>query len=179
MSQSENISTSKRSRSENISTSTRSQYVVKRTTFNYCEVEDRKVELPEGENDLKTFLLNIIKKEVSVDKVVIQFLDKNASVYNMRKLDSIEFQEPEVELSHVWNENGVNTIEGQFTLNITSHLNNKIRYQIQIPFTPIGEEEHISDYEIHTYYYEGKLQSICKSLSWYAVEQLDCKDMLF
>lgn len=128
MSQFENISTTTRSRSEDISTSTKSQYVVKRTTFNYSEAENKKVELPEGEDDLKAFLLNTIKKEVSVDKIVTQFLDKNNSVYNMRKLDSIEFKDPE---------------------------------------------------EDHTYYYEGKLQSICKSLSWYAVEQLDCKDMVF
>ena len=164
---------------ENISTSTRSQYVVKRTTFNYNEVEDKKVELPEGEDELKTFLLNIIKKEVNGDAIITAFLDKNPRPYKIRRLNTIEIQEPEVELNHVWNENGMNTIEGQFTLNIASRPDNKIRYQIQIPFTLIGEEEHISDYEIHTYYYEGKLQSICKSLSWYAVEQLDCKDMVF
>lgn len=161
------------SRSEDISTSTKSQYVVKRTTFNYSEAEDKKVELPEGEDDLKTFLLNIIKKEVSDDKIVTQYLDKNASVYNMRKLDSIEIQEPEVELNHVWNENGVNTIEGRFTLNIKYLPDDEIRYQVQIPFTPIGEEEHISDYEIHTYYYEGKLQSICNALLQGAIKHLE------
>lgn len=167
------------SRSENISTSTRPQYTVKRTTFNYNEAEDKKVELPEGEDDLKAFLLNIIKKEVSADSIIDAFLDKNPRLYKIRRLSAIEIQEPEIELNHIWNENGVNTIKGRFTLNITSRPDNKIRYQIQIPFTPIGEEEHISDYEIHIYYYEGKLQSICKSLSWYAVEQLDCKDMVF
>ena len=155
------------------------QFTVKRTTFNYHEVDDNKVELPEGEWDLKAFLLKTIKKEVSVDNIFTKFLELSGSIYDSRKLEAIEFQEPVIELNHVWKENGVNTIEGQFTLNITSHLDNKIRYQIQIPFTLIGEEEHISDYEIHTYYYEGKLQSICKSLSWYAVEQLDCKGMVF
>lgn len=179
MSRSEDISTPTRSQSENISTSTKSQYVVKRTTFNYNEAEDKKVELPEGEDDLKAFLLNIIKKEVNGDTIITAFLDKNPRPYKIRRLNTIEIQEPVVELNHVWSENGVNTIEGQFTLNITSRPDNKIRYQIQIPFTPTGEEEHISDYEIHIYYYEGKLQSICKSLSWYAVEQLDCKDMVF
>ena len=174
MSRSEDISTSTRSQSENTSTSTRSQYVVKSTTFNYSEVEDKKVELPEGEDDLKAFLLNIIKKEASVDKIVTQFLDKNASVYNMRKLDSIEIQLPIlVELNHVWSENGVNTIEGQFTLNIKYLPDDEIRYQVQIPFTPIGEEEHISDYEIHTYYYEGKIPSICNALLQGAIKHLE------
>nr|DAK20187.1 MAG TPA: hypothetical protein [Caudoviricetes sp.] len=173
MSQSENISTTTRSRSEDISTSTKSQYTVKITTFNYNEAENKKVELPEGENDLKTFLLNIIKKEVSVDKIVTQFLDKNVSVYNMRKLDSIEIQKPGIELNHVWNEKGVNTIGGQFTLNIRYLPDDEIRYQVQIPFTPIGEEEHISDYEIHTYYYEGKIQSICNALLQGAIKHLE------
>lgn len=91
----------------------------------------------------------------------------------MRKLDSIEFQEPEVELNHVWNENGVNTIEGRFTLNIKHLPDDEIRYQVQITFTPIGEEEHISDYEIHTYYYEGKLQSICNALLQGAIKHLE------
>nr|DAS48881.1 MAG TPA: hypothetical protein [Caudoviricetes sp.] len=148
------------------------QFTVKSTTFNYHKVDDKKVELRE-EVDLKAFLLNTIKKEVSVDKIVTQFLDKNASVYNMRKLDSIEFQEPEVELNHVWNENGVNTIEGLFTLNIKYLPDDEIRYQVQIPFTPIGEEEHISDYEIHTYYYEGKIQSICNALLQGAIKHLE------
>ena len=161
------------SQSENISTSTKSQYVVKRTTFNYSEAEDKKVELPEGEDDLKAFLLNIIKKEVNDDKIVTQFLDKNASVYNMRKLDSIEFQEPEVELNHVWKETGVNTIKGRFTLNIKYLPDDEIRYQVQIPFTPIGEEEHISDYEIHTYYYGGKIQSICNALLQGTIKHLE------
>lgn len=148
------------------------QFTVKSSTFNYHKVDDKKVELRE-EVDLKAFLLNTIKKEVPVDKIVTQFLDKNASVYNMRKLDSIEFQEPEVELNHVWNENGVNTIEGLFTLNIKYLPDDEIRYQVQIPFTPIGEEEHISDYEIHTYYYEGKLQSICNALLQGAIKHLE------
>jgi hypothetical protein len=162
------------SQSENISTSTKSQYVVKRTTFNYREVEDKKVELPEGKNDLKDFLLNAIKKEVSTDKIVTQFLDKNASVYNMRKLDSIEIQLPIlVELNHVWSEIGVNTIKGRFTLNIKYLPDDEIRYQVQIPFTPIGEEEHISDYEIHIYYYEGKLQSICNALLQGTIKHLE------
>lgn len=161
------------SQSENISTSTKSQYVVKRTTFNYSEAEDKKVELPEGESDLKDFLLNIIKKEVSVNKIVTRFLDKNNSVYNMRKLDSIEFQEPEVELNHVWSEIGVNSIKGRFTLNIKYLPDDEIRYQVQIPFTPIGEDEHISDYEIHTYYYEGKIQSICNALLQGAIKHLE------
>ena len=152
---------------------TNTQFTVKSSTFNYHKVDDKKVELPEGEDDLKAFLLNITKKEVSVDKIVTQFLDKNASVYNMRKLDSIEFQEPEVELNHVWNENGVNTIEGLFTLNIKYLPDDEIRYQVQIPFTPIGEEEHISDYEIHTYYYEGKIQSICNALLQGAIKHLE------
>jgi hypothetical protein len=180
MSRSENISTSTRSQLEKpISSSKKSQYTIKRTTFNYSETEDKKVELPEGGDDLKAFLLNIIKKEVNDDAIVTAFLDKNPRPYKIRRLNTIEIQEPEVELNHVWNENGVNTIEGRFTLSIKYLPDDEIRYQVQIPFTPIGEEEHISDYEIHTYYYEGKLQSICKSLSWYAVEQLDCKDMLF
>ena len=162
------------SRSEDISTSTKSQYTVKRTTFNYNEAENKKVVLPEGENDLKTFLLNIIKKEVNDDTIFTAFLDKNVSVYNMRKLDSIEIQVPIlVELNHVWNENGVNTIEGQFTLSIKYLPDDEIRYQIQIPFTPIGEEEHISDYEIHTYYYEGKIQSICNALLQRAIKHLE------
>ena len=162
------------SRSEDISTSTKSQYTVKRTTFNYNEAENKKVELPEGENDLKTFLLNIIKKEVNGDKIVTQFLDKNGSVYNMRKLDSVEIQIPIlVELNHVWNENGVNTIKGRFTLNIKYLPDDEIRYQVQIPFTPIGEEEHISDYEIHTYYYEGKIQPICNALLQGAIKHLE------
>lgn len=174
MSQSENISTSTKSQSENISTSTKSQYTVKRTTFNYSETEDKKVELPEGGDDLKAFLLNIIKKEVNDDAVITAFLDKNASVYNMRKLDSIEIQVPIlVELNHVWSENGVNTIEGQFTLSIKYLPDDEIRYQIQIPFTPIGEDEHISDYEIHTYYYEGKIQSICSALLQGAIKHLE------
>lgn len=174
MSQSENISTSTRSQSKDISSSTKSQYVVKRTTFNYSEVEDKKVELPEGEDDLKAFLLNIIKKEVNDDKIVTQFLDKNGSVYNMRKLDSIEIQVPIlVELNHVWKETGVNTIKGRFTLNIKYLPDDEIRYQVQIPFTPIGEEEHISDYEIHTYYYEGKLQSICNALLQGTIKHLE------
>lgn len=149
------------------------QFTVKSTTFNYHKVDDKKVELPEGEDDLKAFLLNIIKKEVNDDKIVTQFLDKNGSVYNMRKLDSIEFQEPEVELNHVWNENEVNTIEGRFTLNIKYLPDDEIRYQVQIPFTPIGEEEHISDYEIHTFYYEGKLQSICNALLQGTIKHLE------
>lgn len=162
------------SRSKNISTSTRSQYVVKRTTFNYREVEDKRVELPEGEDDLKAFLLNIIKREINDDKIVTQFLDKNNSIYNMRKLDSIEIQLPIlVELNHVWNEIGVNTIKGRFTLNIKYLPDDEIRYQVQIPFTPIGEEEHISDYEIHTYYYEGKIQSICNALLQGAIKHLE------
>ena len=151
---------------------TNTQFTVKSSTFNYHKVDDKKVELRE-EVDLKAFLLNIIKKEVNDDKIVTQFLDKNASVYNMRKLDSIEFQEPEVELNHVWNENGVNTIEGLFTLNIKYLPDDEIRYQVQIPFTPIGEEEHISDYEIHTYYYEGKIQSICNALLQGAIKHLE------
>jgi hypothetical protein len=162
------------SRSENISSSTKSQYTVKRTTFNYSEVEDKKVELPEGEGDLKTFLLNIIKKEVNDDTIFTAFLDKNASVYNMRKLDSVEIQVPIlVELNHVWNEIGVNIIKGRFTLNIKYLPDDEIRYQVQIPFTPIGEDEHISDYEIHTYYYEGKLQSICNALLQGAIKHLE------
>ena len=148
------------------------QFTVKSSAFNYHKVDDKKVELRE-EVDLKAFILNTIKKEVSVDKIVTQFLDKNASVYNMRKLDSIESQEPEVELNHVWNENGVNTIEGRFTLNIKYLPDDEIRYQVQIPFTPIGEEEHISDYEIHTYYYEGKIQSICNALLQGAIKHLE------
>ena len=92
----------------------------------------------------------------------------------MRKLDSIEIQVPIlVELNHVWNENGVNTIEGRFTLNIKYLPDDEIRYQVQIPFTPIGEEEHISDYEIHTYYYEGKIQSICNVLLQGAIKYLE------
>lgn len=161
------------SRSENISTSTKSQYTVKRTTFNYCEAEDKKVELPEGEDDLKAFLLNIIKKEVNDDAVITAFLDKNPRPYKIRRLDTIEIQEPEVELNHVWNEIGVNTIEGQFTLSIKYLPDDEIRYQVQIPFTPIGEEEHISDYEIHTYYYEGKIQSICNALLQGAIKHLE------
>jgi hypothetical protein len=161
------------SQSENISTSTKSQYVVKSTTFNYSEAEDKKVELRE-EVDLKDLILDVIKKEVSVDKIVTQYLDKNNSVYNMRKLDSIEIQLPIlVELNHVWNENWVNTIEGRFTLNIKYLPDDEIRYQVQIPFTPIGEEEHISDYEIHTYYYEGKIQSICNALLQGAIKHLE------
>lgn len=152
---------------------TNTQFTVKSTTFNYHKVDDKKVELPEEDWDLKAFLLGIIKKEVSTDKIVTLFLDKNASIYNMRKLDSIEFQEPEVELNHVWNENGVNTIEGLFTLNIKYLPDDEIRYQVQIPFTPIGEEEHISDYEIHTYYYEGKIQSICNALLQGAIKHLE------
>ena len=151
---------------------TNTQFTVKSTTFNYHKVDDKKVELRE-EVDLKTFLLNTIKKEVNDDKIVTQFLDKNASVYNMRKLDSIEFQEPEVELNHVWNENEVNAIEGRFTLNIKYLPDDEIRYQVQIPFTPIGEEEHISDYEIHTYYYKGKLQSICNALLQGTIKHLE------
>lgn len=149
------------------------QFAVKSSTFNYHKVDDKKVELPEEDWDLKTFLLGIIKKEVSTDKIVTQFLDKNASVYNMRKLDSIEIQEPEVELNHVWNENEVNTIEGRFTLNIKYLPDDEIRYRVQVPFTPIGEEEHISDYEIHTYYYEGKIQSICNALLQGAIKHLE------
>ena len=149
------------------------QFTVKSSTLNYHKVDDKKVELPEGEDDLKAFLLNIIKKEVNDDKIVTQLLDKNASVYNIRKLDSIEFQEPEVELNHVWNETGVNTIKGRFTLNIKYLPDDEIRYQVQIPFTPIGEEKHISDYEIHTYYYEGKLQSICNALLQGAIKHLE------
>jgi len=152
---------------------TNTQFTVKSSTFNYHKVDDKKVELPEGEDDLKAFLLNIIKKEVNDDKIVTQFLDKSASVYSMRKLDSIEFQEPEVELNHVWNENGVNTIEGLFTLNIKYLPDDEIRYQVQVPFTPIGEEEHISDYEIHTFYYEGKIQSICNALLQGAIKHLE------
>lgn len=148
------------------------QFTVKSSTFNYHKVDDKKVELRE-EVDLKAFILNTIKKEVSVDKIITQFLDKNASVYNMRKLDSIEFQEPEVELNHVWNENEVNAIEGRFTLNIKYLPDDEIRYQVQIPFTPIGEDEHISDYEIHTYYYEGKIQSICNALLQGAIKHLE------
>jgi len=156
-----------------VSSSKKFQYTVKRTTFNYHKVDDKKVELPEEDWDLKAFLLNTIKKEVSVDKIVTQFLDKSVSVYSMRKLDSIEFQEPEVELNHVWKETGVNTIEGRFTLNIKYLPDDEIRYQVQIPFTPIGEEEHISDYEIHTYYYEGKIQSICNALLQGAIKHLE------
>lgn len=152
---------------------TNTQFTVKSSTFNYHKVDDKKVELRE-EVELKTFLLNTIKKEVSVDKIVTQFLDKNGSVYNMRKLDSIEIQVPIlVELNHVWNEIGVNTIKGRFTLNIKYLPDDEIRYQVQIPFTPIGEEEHISDYEIHTYYYEGKLQSICNALLQGAIKHLE------
>nr|DAY09952.1 MAG TPA: hypothetical protein [Caudoviricetes sp.] len=161
------------SQSENISTSTKSQYIVERTTFNYNEVEDKKVELRE-EVDLKDLILDVIKKEVNDDTIFTAFLDKNASVYNMRKLDSIEIQVPIlVELNHVWNEIGVNTIEGQFTLSIKYLPDDEIRYQVQIPFTPIGEEEHISDYEIHTYYYEGKIQSICNALLQGAIRHLE------
>lgn len=149
------------------------QFTVKSTTFNYHKVDDKKVELRE-EVDLKAFILNTIKKEVSVDKIVTQFLDKNASVHNMRKLDSIEIQVPIlVELNHVWNEIGVNTIKGRFTLNIKYLPDDEIRYRVQIPFTPIGEEEHISDYETHTYYYEGKLQSICNALLQGAIKHLE------
>lgn len=158
---------------ENISTSTKSQYTVKRTTFNYSEVEDKKVELPEGEDDLKAFLLNIIKKEVNDDTIITAFLDKNPRPYKIRRLNTIEIQEPVVELNHVWNENGVNTIKGQFTLNIKYLPDDEIRYQVQIPFTPIGEEEHISDYEIHTYYYEGKIHSICNTLIQGAIKHLE------
>lgn len=148
------------------------QFTVKSSTFNYHKVDDKKVELRE-EVDLKAFLLNTIKKEVSVDKIVTQFLDKNVSVYNMRKLDSIEFQEPEIELNHVWKETGVNIVEGRFTLNIKYLPDDEIRYQVQIPFTPIGEDEHITDYEIHTYYYEGKIQSICNALLQGAIKHLE------
>ena len=148
------------------------QFTVKRTTFNYHKVDDKKVEL-RRETDLKDFLLNAIKKEVSVDRIVTQFLDKNASVYNMRKLDSIEIQEPEIELNHVWKENGVSVIEGQFTLNIKPPLDDDICFQVQIPFTPIGEDEHISDYEIHSFYYEDKLRSVCTSLFWSVINYLE------
>ena len=55
------------------------QFAVKSSTFNYHKVDDKKVELRE-EVDLKAFLLNTIKKEVSVDKIVNRFLDKSASV---------------------------------------------------------------------------------------------------
>jgi hypothetical protein len=152
---------------------TNTQFTVKSTTFNHHKVDDKKIELRE-EVDLKDLIIDVIKKEVSVDKIVTQFLDKNASVYNMRKLDSIEIQVPIlVELNHVWNENGVNTIEGLFTLNIKYLPDDEIRYQVQIPFTPIGEEEHISDYEIHTYYYEGKIQSICNALLQGAIKHLE------
>lgn len=138
------------------------QFTVKRTTFNYHEVEDKKVEL-RGGTDLKDFLLNTIKKEVSVDKIVTRFLDKNNYVYNMRKLDSIEFQEPEVELNHVWSEIGVNAIKGRFTLNIKYLPDDEIRYQVQIPFTPIGEEV-IKDNLKFVYYNHGRLETIAHEL---------------
>lgn len=131
------------------------------------------MELPASKRDLKAFLLNIIKEEVSVDKIFTKLLELNGSIYNSRMLETIEIQEPEVELKHIWKENGVTVIEGQFTFNIKHISDDDICFQIQIPFTPIGEEEHISDYEIYSFYYEDKLHSICTTLFWGVINYLD------
>lgn len=98
--------------SNSILTSVVSQFTVKRSTFSYLGIikyldnGDRKVELPEGERDLKSFLLNIIKNEVSEERVITEFLNKNTKTSKPFNLDILVFQEPEVELNHVWNENG-------------------------------------------------------------------------
>lgn len=126
--------------SNSILTSVVSQFTVKRSTFSYLGIikyldnGDRKVELPEGERDLKSFLLNIIKNEVSEERVITEFLNKNTKTSKPFNLDILVFQEPEVELN---------------------------------------EEEHITDYEIHTYYYEGKIQSICNALLQGAIKHLE------
>ena len=150
----------------------KNQFTTKRTTFKYYRTRDIKVELTE-EWDLEKFILDTIKQEVSPDKVIDKFLKRNPEPYKRRLLEKIEFQEPEVELNHVWKDIGVNTIEGRFTLNIKYLPNDEIRYQVQVPFTPIGEEEHIADYEIHTFYYERKLHSICDALFSGAVYHLE------
>lgn len=148
------------------------QFTVKRTTFNYHKVDDKKVELPEGW-DLKSLFLNNIKKHVHIDRITTEFLSKRANFDKASLLNTMRFQEPEIELNHVWKENGISVIEGQFTLNIKPPLDDDICFQVQIPFTPIGEDEHISDYEIHSFYYEDKLRSVCTSLFWSVINYLE------